>query len=348
METALRPLTLGEILDRTAQLYRQNFLLFAGIAAVYAGAMLALNLLTIGMQELFRAAHMTGALLWLNGIAGMVLWLVIFVLGGVAVAANNRAVAWVHLGEPATIRGAYKSILPRVGRYLWLMVLKTLIPWLPFIAIYGAYIALLAYYTAKGYMTHQDAASRQAMVIFAMATLAFVLLIVPVVVYGTLMALRYALAVPASVVENLKARAAIKRSIELSKGARARIFALWMLVLVIEMGLVTVTQGFFFVEIIKLHHELPVGLRILQQVVAFFTNSFVTPILATGITLFYYDQRVRKEGYDIEWMMQAAGLTPPAPVAEPTAAPPPQEPWLPLDAHFQPPPVPQAPGSEHE
>jgi hypothetical protein len=24
--------------------------------------------------------------------------------------------------------------------------------------------------------------------------------------------------------------------------------------------------------------------------------------------LFYYDQRIRKEGFDIEWMMQRAGL----------------------------------------
>ncbi len=31
MQTSLRPMTLGEILDRTAQLYRTNFLLFAGI-----------------------------------------------------------------------------------------------------------------------------------------------------------------------------------------------------------------------------------------------------------------------------------------------------------------------------
>ena len=55
------------------------------------------------------------------------------------------------------------------------------------------------------------------------------------------------------------------------------------------------------------------SIRALQQLVAFFTNTFVGPIYATGLTLFYYDQRVRKEGYDIEWMMQAAGLTPPPP-----------------------------------
>ena len=56
----------------------------------------------------------------------------------------------------------------------------------------------------------------------------------------------------------------------------------------------------------------------------FFTNTFLGPIWATGITLFYYDQRVRKEGYDIEWMMQAAGLTPPPPAELPAATNPPQ------------------------
>ena len=40
----LRPLTLGEILDRTFTLYRRNFPLFLGIAAVPAVLQLALNL----------------------------------------------------------------------------------------------------------------------------------------------------------------------------------------------------------------------------------------------------------------------------------------------------------------
>jgi uncharacterized membrane protein YesL len=54
MESNLRPLTLGEILDRTAQLYRTNFLLFAGIFAVYAGVLLVLNLLQLGLNALDR------------------------------------------------------------------------------------------------------------------------------------------------------------------------------------------------------------------------------------------------------------------------------------------------------
>ena len=66
MESNLRPLTLGEILDRTAQLYRTNFLLFAGIFSVYAGVALVLNLLQIGLGVLLKAQHMAGAVVWMT------------------------------------------------------------------------------------------------------------------------------------------------------------------------------------------------------------------------------------------------------------------------------------------
>jgi hypothetical protein len=86
----------------------------------------------------------------------------------------------------------------------------------------------------------------------------------------------------------------------------------------IQLGLGLITQAFFVVMAFRQKGALPVSMRMLQQLVAFFTNTFVGPIYATGFTLFYYDQRVRKEGYDIERMMKAAGLTetPPPPIAE--------------------------------
>jgi hypothetical protein len=96
---------------------------------------------------------------------------------------------------------------------------------------------------------------------------------------------------------------------------------------------VGLTQFFVVAAALK-HHEMGPGLSVLSQIIAFFTNSFLGPIYATGITLFYYDQRVRQEGYDIEWMMQGAGLTPPVPVAE---LPAPDQPATPPD-----------PGSVHE
>ncbi|MGA2834762.1 MAG: hypothetical protein ABSE55_16980 [Terracidiphilus sp.] len=351
MESNLRPLTLGEILDRTAQLYRTNFLLFAGIFSVYAGVALVLNLLQIGLGVLLKAQHMAGAVIWMTAITTGVNLLVLFLLVGAATAAISRAVAWVHLGEPATIRGAYLSILPRLGRYLWLMTITAFRVWLPFVLLYAGLIGALVYYGGfKGAGTHAGAAgppvgvvNAQEGVALIVVFLAFFVLLIPVAVYTTLMSVRYSLAIPACVVEDLKARKSIRRSIQLAKDSWGRIFLLMLLVGVIKLGLVGLTQFFVFVLAFK-HPGQPLGPGVLaiSQVIGFFTNSFLGPIWAAGITLFYYDQRVRKEGYDIEWMMQAAGLTVPQPAAAPA------EPSLAQDAHLEPPPATQDQGSQHE
>jgi hypothetical protein len=324
MEVNLRPLTLGEILDRTAQLYRENFLLFAGIFAVYAGMALMLNLLEIGLTSWLTALHAKGWLMVLSGFGSLFKALILFVIAGASVAAINRAVAWVHMGEPATIRGAYKSIMPRLGRYLWLMTITGFIIWAPLIAVAilcGVVIAAVP----GAFAGKPDPANPQSALLFGILGIAF-LLFIPWMVYAVLMGLRYALAVPACVVENLKARKAIRRAIDLSRGARGRIFVLFLLVFIIELGLVGLTQFFIFVAAFKHPGQPPgPGLSALSQVIGFFTNTFLGPIYATGVALLYYDQRVRKEGFDIEWMMQAAGLTPPVALPVPATTAPPVE-----------------------
>jgi hypothetical protein len=311
MQTNLRPLTLGEILDRTAELYRSNFLLLAGVSSVYGGILLFLSLLQLGVQRGLTVLHLNQYLIGATVAGVVVLWLAIFVTGGVAVAANTRAVGWLHLGEPASIRAAYRAVLPRTGRYLWLMTITYFIAWFPFFCTYGGYAALLFYYVKpKGILGAQTAPTidQQTALMLAGATIVFFLLVVVFGVYGIFMTLRYSLAVPACTVENLKARAAIRRSIELSKGSRWRIFMLGLLALIIQLGLTFITQGVFI--FLELRHKtvLPLWMSILQQFLAFLTNTFVGPIYATGFTLFYYDQRVRKEGFDIEHMMAAAGM----------------------------------------
>jgi len=313
METSLRPLTLGEILDRTAQLYRSHFWLFAGIASINSGAILLLNLVEIGAQELLRFEHLLKYALLLSAAGAMGQILLSFVIGGIAIAANNRAVAWLHLGEPATIRGAYAGILPRAGRYTWLMVMIAFKVWMPMFLAYVGLIAGLFIFRPASKAAAQHAAGPAAAydpgtsLLLAGVLVLGSILFLACIVYAVLMILRYSLAIAASVVEDLKARQAIRRSIELSKGSRGRIFLLLLLVGVIYLGLLGVTQAAFFVMAIR-HGQLSAGAQVLQQLVAFVTDTFLGPIYATGLTLFYYDQRVRKEGYDIEWMMQAAGL----------------------------------------
>jgi hypothetical protein len=52
--------------------------------------------------------------------------------------------------------------------------------------------------------------------------------------------------------------------------------------------------------------------EIVRVVGDFILQVLIAPISAIALVLFYYDQRIRKEGFDIEWMMEQAGLTEPA------------------------------------
>jgi hypothetical protein len=325
MTTQLRPLSLAEILDRIAELYRGHFVLFAGIAAPISAAMLLVQMLHLGALNALGYPRMEPGMLWASGVAGVVEGFLILLIGGVAIAANNRAVAWVHLGEPASIGGAYRSIVPRLRRICWLMSVVFLRAWLPLSLLYVAMMGLTFSMLPAGIFTHPGAHVAPMEPTQAFHFLAGVLVLLPLLFaatfYGVLMSLRYSLAMPACVVEGLTAGQALKRSVQLSKESRGRIFVLWLLVFAIKFGiglLLSLPVMVFTVQ--HLGQPLPLFWMVVSQIGGFLVNLFIGPIWATGLTLFYYDQRVRKEGFDIVWMMQAAGLE--APAAESAAAAP--------------------------
>jgi hypothetical protein len=68
-----------------------------------------------------------------------------------------------------------------------------------------------------------------------------------------------------------------------------------------------------------LHAELAGTLMLYILFGAFFAVQALTrPVYAIALLLFYYDQRIRREGFDIEWLMQKAGMLPePQPEAQP-------------------------------
>lgn len=310
----LRPLGLGEILDRTAELYRNHFLLFAGIAAIFSGFMLVIQILHLSVLTLLGYPHIAPHLLWASGIAAILDGLAVLLVACVAIAANNRAVAWVYLGHPATIHGAAKSVLPRLRRYLWLMTLSGLRAWGPLALLYvlllAAIFTVLPHGLLGGAAHHAAGQNPSAMLTAGLGFLLVAPLLLAALIYGIWMSLRLALGTPICVVEELTARKSLRRSIELSKGSLGRIFVLGLLVYVIQL-LLGLLLGMPFILYVFKHpgHPMPLGLLALQQIASFITNTLIGPIYATGLTLFYYDQRVRKEGFDIEWMMQAAGLT---------------------------------------
>lgn len=322
MTYQLRPLSLGEILDRTAELYRSHFLLFAGIAAIFAGAMLLMQMLHLGVLALFGYPNGATQVQWATASIAVLESLAILLMAGLSIVANNRAVAWVYLEHPATVRDATASILPRLSRYLWLMTIAAFRAWAPLAALYVAMFAVIFSILPKGFLSNPAlahgaaAANPSAFIALGIGMLILAPLVLLAAVYGTWMSLRYSLAVPACVVEDLTARQSLKRSVELSKDARGRIFVLGLLVYAIKLLLgILLGSPFIAFAFKNPGHPFPLALLAVQQIATFIINTFIGPMYATGLTLFYYDQRIRKEGYDIERMMQAAGLT--VPVSSP-------------------------------
>ena len=117
------------------------------------------------------------------------------------------APCWSILDKP--LPSARPSEYPaRLRRYLWLMVITTFVVWLPFGIFYGTYMTFVFLYARPRGIFVQGAAPRdpQAVVLFGLVSLVFALLALASVVYAVMMGLRYSLAVPACVIEDIKAR----------------------------------------------------------------------------------------------------------------------------------------------
>jgi len=317
MNNQLRPMTLGEILDRTAELYRNHFLLFAGTSGIFAGTILAIDLLHLGTLTLLGYPHVPPRLEWAYAVSLGIQVLAISLVLGLSIAAFNRVVAWIYLSEPATIRKAAGSVLSRIGQYLWLMAVMMFRAWTPLFAAYVGMFALFFSIMPRGFLFNPQivqqapAPDAGAMIAAGVGMLILLLLFFGALVYGVFMWLRYSLAMPACVVEGLKMGPSLRRSIDLSQGSRGRIFLLWLLVYVVRLVL-GVLVGFPLIVFGFKHpgQALPLGWLALSQVGGVVVNALIGPIYSTGLTLFYYDLRIRKEGFDIEWMMQAAGMVP--------------------------------------
>jgi hypothetical protein len=127
----LRPLNLGELLDRIVRLYRQNFLTFIGIVAIVQVPVILIQLLFSltswgraaqgGFDPTFSTGRSTEAL------GGSLVNILIAILSlilvqGIGTAAMTRAIANNYMGRKTGITEAYRQIgdvwLPLIGALL--------------------------------------------------------------------------------------------------------------------------------------------------------------------------------------------------------------------------------------
>jgi hypothetical protein len=136
------------------------------------------------------------------------------------------------------------------------------------------------------------------------------------------------LSVPAMLLERIGIFAAIGRSFELVKG-RYWQTVLMLLVLFAGLLVITLVLGVIFGAVAGSGSETA---NAVGSFVASVTASAVgTPIFASILTVFYFDQRVRKEGFDLQLLAQGIGEEAPTTV---------QQPWQQPQAPSWPPPEP--------
>ena len=134
----LRPLSAGEILDRTFSLYRRNFLLFVGISAVPSLLVLPLNMaqvvLDTGTSSAVSSASLARTIALL--IVGVVAYLV-------AQGAATFAVSDVYLGRACSIGGSLKRVRGELGSLFGVITLNGLACGLAVLALVvpGIYVA---------------------------------------------------------------------------------------------------------------------------------------------------------------------------------------------------------------
>jgi hypothetical protein len=143
-ELDLRPLSLGEILDRTFTLYRRNFLLFFGITALPQLLVLGFNL----CQVLFTGRPttpkvMSGTTIGLGILLGLVGFIVYFVAYLFTHGATVYAISDLYLGRSTSIGASLRRMRGQAGSLLGVLILNGLVVMVAFIflIIPGVYMA---------------------------------------------------------------------------------------------------------------------------------------------------------------------------------------------------------------
>ena len=262
LDTNLRPLSLGEILDRTFTLYRQNFLLFFGITAIPYTLNLALSL----FQILYFGGIGGGTVKTINAMVSgprILFTLLSLVVGGLVYLFTEGgtilAVTELYLGRQASMATALRGVWDELGTLFGVVVLNGL--------AVGA---------------------------------GFLCLIIP----GIYLVCRLMVCLPAALVEKLGASESLSRSFELTRDNAGRAFMILLVFMAVSMaagamvGVVLIPLSFTNRD--PSQQQIVAAVTVVLQTAV---NALVVPVFLIASSVFYFDLRIRKEAFDLQFMM---------------------------------------------
>ena len=278
--TLLQPMGFTDILDTIFSLYRNHFRLILSICTVYFILVLGVNLF-LDISTLSFESSGGGAIIivlrpaadWITNIVGLL-----------PIGAVLFAGAQIYLGREITAGAAFRQVAHRFVSYLGSFLLWMLVFGLLAITVIG----------------------------------------IPFAIY---FATRWGFYSQTVLIEGTSATNALRRSGELVKGTWWRIFGIMLAIFLLSFMIQTILQFsllfvFGFTQAISGEEGLVEMFRqmfapeltaweglvpyVIQSCINFVVTSLMLPLTPIGITLLYFDQRIRKEGFDIEMRVSDA------------------------------------------
>ena len=314
----LRPLTTSELIDRGFALYRAHFAGFLLLALLCQSAPLLGQILVTALKlnptqnELLENPATfftkTGVLVAITLAAQVIVFCFEVVI--------TFYIADAYLGKIPSVKESLRKFTMCVLSSVWTCVMNRILLGLTFLFPVIAMSAIYFYAFFYPPLTFLPT-----LLFGGTALLLFVASLAPVLVVF----MRLMLTVPALALEQCSGWKAIKRSTALVRYDPGMGLLYWG-----EMRLSFLLLPLFIIELLILSltslplvlHQIgefmqhgssgqiaapPDSIMIISQILTFLAGSLILPLYPIATTLFYYDIRIRREGFDLEFMAGQLG-----------------------------------------
>ena len=292
----LRPLSVGDIIDRVLRLLRANLVLILGIAVLPALIVAVLERV-FGLSQTFDLNDVGAALGTAGGGpviprqlqpanpgAAFAVAIIGVAVSIIQAAALIEAIGQRYLGRTVTVREAYTRGLRSVPR----LVLTGLL-------VVAVFAALVLVVIAAIVVLNSAVAPAAAGITAGLSGLVGFFFFLPWAF------LSLAVVGPAIVLEGLGPIAGIRRSFHLMDRSRLRALGLYIL-----MAIISSLLGLIFGVIFLASFVTEPTTRAVLQTIANVASAAVSgPLIYGAIVLLYYDLRVRKEAFDLQLAAEA-------------------------------------------
>lgn len=295
----LRPLGIGDILDRAVRIYRRNFVTLVSIIAVISLPLLLIQVLAAALTLPWLTNSVNGDAFAIQALGGLfflaqfvtvivTFFATIFQVGAIAAFVSEQL-----KGRTLSLREAYGQALRRGVS----LVIATVLLGLVIVTLLG--VLFVPFLLPLGISSIARSIDDSVLGIMSVLVCCFGLPLSLIYLYLSVRWMFYGQAI---VVENYNSTGGLGRSWKLVKGKFWRTLGFYLILAILVIAFTTgpiylLTFFSFLIPSLALA-------TIMNSVAQTLLQVIILPIQYVALTLYYFDLRVRQEGYDLELQLE--------------------------------------------